>query len=127
MSSIDEKLKKIYMLGTAPYYDSKTETYMEIVTIDKLPPETDGLYKIIRRISTSKLSPFSQNKSICINALCDPEDTNDLLTMRRFGALISYIITHNYKINKAMSNFVTNPEIRKSGNLDDILFFIEKM
>jgi hypothetical protein len=115
------------MIGTTPYYDSSIQTYFEIITIDKLPPETDGLYKIIKRMSTTKLSPFTKEKNRCVNVICDPEDTSDYLTMYRFGAFISYIITHDYKINKPMTNFVTNPEVRKNGNLDDILFFIEKM
>jgi hypothetical protein len=117
--------QNIYMISVIPYYDSKQQTYIHIIIIDKSPPQTDSLSSIVKLLSTPKLSPFKQDYEGCVYAIYDPDYPNELLTLKKMSTLFKFLITNNYKINKTLTKIVTDPKNRHGPN-NDILCFIQK-
>jgi len=105
----------LYIVCMQPYYNPIKQEYIHIMTLDKKPPHSDPLSKIVKVLQTQRLSSFIQEYKKCVYAVYNPNDTDELITMNTITLFFEYIINNGYSISKKV-------EITKK----DILCFIEK-
>jgi len=126
----EDKYKKngLYMVTIQPYYEPISQQYIHIMTLNARPPQSDPLSRIVKILSTPRMTSFVQEYETYVYAVYDPEDTNKLITMSRISTFFEYIIDNGYRLNKMLSNVMTSPAMRNRaiGPRKDILCFIEK-
>jgi len=122
-------MSSIYSLYIQPYYNSISEQYINIITINK--PPTGPLAKYVTNIRFNKLSDFSGFSTSCkplcmyaIKNISSPQCNNlDLLSPENVDDLISYLIENNYNVNKDLTKIMNNDKIYLN-NGKKLLFYI---
>lgn len=107
-----------YMVSIKPYYENVSEKYINIITLDRIPKESEALLKIVRVLNVSRLSTFNRENS-CVYAVYDPENTNKLISIKEISKFFDYIIMNGYNINEELTRIMKNSK-------ENILCFIEK-
>lgn len=124
-------LKKIWCLSMTPYYNTYTQRYTNIVTLDKEP--IGPLSDIVRKIYPPRLSDFQRvgynydsinnSHSHCLYAIQNIDNTNpnpnhfygnkmNLLTIDCISDLYSFLISNNYDIDFKLTKLMQNPHLK---------------
>jgi hypothetical protein len=117
----------MYTISSQPIYDSFSQSYKNIYTIDRQP--TGILSTIVRRMSPSKLSPFKVNTNddcnqSCIYAINQPNNPQQLLCMSQLGLLFSFLISNNYLIDTKLTSMMNKSKVEFQTNF--ICFITQK-
>ena len=119
----------IYSLYIQPYYDTISQQYINIVTVNKNP---DGpLSNYITTLRYNKLSSLYDSNNTC-NPLCIYAIKNisnnscnnlNLLSCDNIDELIIFLTENNYTVNKDLTKIMNNDKIYIN-NGKKLLFYI---
>jgi len=109
-----------YTVSTQVFYDNQNTCYKPIIVIDRKP--LAPLSTIVKTLYTPKLSPFQQATPCspiksCVQAIYNPENTNELLTINELSLLFSFLTTNGYTIDTDLTNMLNNSKISMSNKL----------
>ena len=109
----------MFTISTQTFYDNFSKTYKNIYVVDQKP--TGGLEKIVKRIQSPKLSPFTTRPNDgcykpCIYAVYNPNNTQELLCIEDIGLLFSYVISNNYIIDTSLTKMMNNSKVEFKKN-----------
>ena len=122
----------VYSLYIQPYYDSHSEQYINIITINKTP--SGPLANYVTNIRFNKLSDFggftNNCTPLCVYAIknintinCNNLNNLNLLTPENVDDLVSFLIENNYTVNKDFTKIMNNDKIYLN-NGRKLLFYI---
>jgi len=109
-----------YTLSTQTYYDNINQCYKPIIVIDRKP--TAPLSNIVKTLQTPKLSPFQQASpcapiKTCVQAIYNPENLLELLSINDLSLLFSYLTNNGYTIDTALTNMLNDSQISMQNKL----------
>jgi len=109
-----------YTLSVQPFYDSINQCYKSIIVIDRKP--NAPLSNIVKTLHTPKLSPFQQATPCspiknCVQAVYNPENTSELLTINELSLLFSFLTSNGYTIDTNLTNMLNNSKINMTNKL----------
>jgi len=112
--------KQNYTLSYQAFYDSVNQCYKPIIVIDRKPNKP--LSNIVKTLHTPKLSSFQQSTpcspiKTCVEAIYNPENTNELLSMSDISILFSFLNSNGYTIDTKLTNMLNNSNINMSNKL----------
>ena len=112
-------MNKYYVLYSTLYYDSLSQTYNNILTLDNIP-----VGKLANIVKSIKISQISRNKivnnNICTYAIIN-ENRCGYYTYNDVQLFITYLLNNNYKIYTDLD--INIGTIASSSNKKPILFF----
>ena len=100
-----------YTLATQPFYDTYNQCYKTIIVIDRKP--NAPLSNIVKTLQTPKLSPFQQASPCsfmksCVQAIYNPDNTSELLTVNDLSLLFTFLTNNGYNIDINLTNMMNN-------------------
>lgn len=110
---------KLYALNQQPFYDSFTQSYRQILTINKMP---DGPLKSrVRLIHPPPLSPFQFPPPQC----CPPQrciyaiygSHGQLLCTDHIPDFFQYLVENNYEFDYMLSNMMEKTKVKPNNTL----------
>lgn len=112
-------MNETYSILSRPYYNSTKQCYINVLTLDRIPPPNAIISKIIRKTTFNKLSPFKQNTECYSEDRCgitfvNPDDKHKIATNDDIPLIFSWLITNGYKIEPAITQMINIGNIRMS-------------
>jgi len=110
---------ELYSLQQQPYYDSFTQSYRQIITINKMPE--GPLKKRVKRVHNPQLSPFQfpppQNcpPPNCIFAIYG--DCGQLMCVDQLPEFFNYLIQNNYIFDYQLTKMMEKSKVQSSNTL----------
>ena len=116
----------MYRIGQRVIYDSVSECYKSLLTINEKPTRSSKLTAMIRQIRLLPLSPFDRAspcspKPSCGYVFYNPS-TNKALTVAEVTYLVNVIITSGYTIDYKLSKLLG----RLPEGEDRFLFYVSE-
>ena len=108
-----------YALQQQPFYDSYTQSYRNILTINKMPE--GPLKKRVKRINNPPLSPFQfpppvncppQNCIFAIYGTC-----GQLLCIDQLPDFFNYLMENNYQFDYQLTNMMEKSQVQTTNTL----------
>lgn len=110
-----------YAIFCQPYFDTRTQSYRNIVTINMIPK--GPLASLVTKVNMTSLSPFKKNASSCCFALISLKNKRELMPIDELPILFSFLMTNRYKIDTSLTKMLNISDIKmKTGN--NLLSFI---
>ena len=116
----------VYKIKSEVYLDKRNECYRKIIIIEPKPNDP-ALKNIIKTISRNRLSEFEGfatccSKSPCINAIMDPNNTNEFLDIDNIEKLFTVLIANLYIIDYNLSKLLMKSQVQ----IPNLICFISK-
>jgi hypothetical protein len=110
---------KTYAISSQPYYDTRNECYKNIIIINK--PPIGELTKIVKKITTPKISPFKQSTPCCPIKMCEYAlykiDTPcELMTIDDISDLFGFLTENGYKIDTSITKMMNTSQVKSTIN-----------
>ena len=104
---------KIYIIYLEPYYNSLSQEYYHILTIDKLPEgPLNQFVKLISNVNLStkmkNLDPYHCLYAISSEILNNQSHKNNFCTTNDISSIYEFLINNNYNVNMNLNNNLIN-------------------
>lgn len=119
-------MKVSYIISSKPYYDSRNESYCNILAINREP--IGPLASIVRRINPNKLSDFQTFNNDCcgsyttdrciyaIKNICDYSNC-DYLSIDNISELFTFLMNNGYTIDTSLTNIMRKAPLKTNSPL----------
>jgi hypothetical protein len=118
--------KFTYTISSQPYYSSLNQSYMNIITINSIP--AGPLSKLVIRIKSNRLSPFTENTNCNNKCLLGFQSLNNcnnqpnLMTVDQIPELFSFLSANGYNIDTSLTKMMNLSDIKINNNTKLISF-----
>lgn len=121
-------MNETYSILSRPYYNPTKQCYINVLTLDRIPPSNAIISKIIRKTTFNKLSPFKQNTECYSEDRCgitfvNPNNKQKIARNEDIPLIFSWLITNGYKIEPLITQMISIGNIRMT---HPIVAFISK-
>ena len=119
--------KYTYTVSSQPYYNSWDQSYMNIITINTIP--TGPLSKLVTRIKSNRLSPFTEHNNCnkeCLlgfKSLNSCNNKTNLMTVDQIPELFYFLSANGYTIDTSLTKMMNLSDI-KINNTANLVAFI---
>jgi len=100
-------MSSFYSISSIPFFDHTQQIYKHIYIIDRNPSNDISFNSIIKQLSPPRLSTFSNPRSHCLYAICNPDNINLLLEIGQETLLFSYLLQNNFIINTEITDIIS--------------------
>lgn len=118
--------KFTYTVSSQPYYNSWDQSYMNIITINTIP--IGPLSKLVTRIKSNRLSPFTEHYN-CNNqcllgfkSLNSCNNKTNLMTVDQIPDLFYFLSTNGYNIDTSLTKMMNSSQININDTTNLISF-----
>jgi hypothetical protein len=112
-----------YAIYSQPYFDTKTQSYRNIITINILP--NGPFASLVTRVNFASLSPYKERDSSCGFAVISIKNKRELMPIDELPMLFSFLMTNGYTIDTSLTKMlhISDIQMKSSNNLISFILY----
>ena len=108
-----------YSLSARPFYNSVNQCYTKVLEIDRQPPNSALINKIIKQKTYHRLSPFDQygicdKPKLCGYVVVNPNDPTQNSTIDDIPTIFTWLMQNGYVVNTAITDMMNGSSVKTS-------------
>lgn len=119
----------MFAISSQPYYDSRNQSYKNIVTINQKPQ--GPLASLVINVKFQPLSPFKQPSQcartcgLALKTISNGCGCDNLMTVDEIPNLFSFLVTNGYKIDTSITKMMNASDVDfQSDNSAKLITFV---